>query len=190
MKTPGSDGLAGSLNCPFFFFNVFLVVLGLHWCTWPFSSCGEWGHLSNCGAWTSHCGGFYSSRAWALDPWFWVIVVHRLSCPVACGIFLDQGSSPCPLHWQVDSKPLDTSEVLCCSFNYSQAALCIHQYWMVTRGLCAISLRSTHWLCNKWRDTNFKGQNHSFHFPAGKHTIWTRPTIHFPCESFQSNWEF
>ena len=27
-----------------------------------------------------------------------VVVVHRLSCPVTCGIFLDQESNPCPLH--------------------------------------------------------------------------------------------
>ena len=26
-----------------------------------------------------------------------------LSCPVACGILLDQGPNPCPLHWQADS---------------------------------------------------------------------------------------
>ena len=31
---------------------------------------------------------------------------HRLSCPVACGIFLDQGLNSCPLHWQADSQPL------------------------------------------------------------------------------------
>ena len=29
-----------------------------------------------------------------------------LSCSSACGIFLDQGSNPCLLHWQVDSLPL------------------------------------------------------------------------------------
>ena len=28
--------------------------------------------------------------------------MHGLSCFVACGIFLDQGSNPYPLHWQVD----------------------------------------------------------------------------------------
>ena len=33
-------------------------------------------------------------------------MVHRLSCSAACGIFLDQGSNPCPLHWQVDSYSL------------------------------------------------------------------------------------
>ena len=30
-----------------------------------------------------------------------------LSCPTACGIFPDQGLNPCPLHWQVESQPLD-----------------------------------------------------------------------------------
>ena len=35
-----------------------------------------------------------------------VIVAHRPSCSVACGIFPDQGSNPCPLHWQADSQPL------------------------------------------------------------------------------------
>ena len=32
-----------------------------------------------------------------------VDVVHELSWPMACGIFLNQGSNPCPLHWHVDS---------------------------------------------------------------------------------------
>lgn len=26
-----------------------------------------------------------------------VVVAHRLSCPLACGIFLEQGLNPCPL---------------------------------------------------------------------------------------------
>ena len=30
-----------------------------------------------------------------------VVVAHGLSCPVACGIFSDQGLNLCPLHWQV-----------------------------------------------------------------------------------------
>ena len=34
----------------------------------------------------------------------------RLSCSVACGIFPDQGSNPCFLHWQVDSSPLSSQE--------------------------------------------------------------------------------
>ena len=35
-----------------------------------------------------------------------VVVVHGLSCSLACEIFLDQGSNPCVLHWQADSCPL------------------------------------------------------------------------------------
>ena len=33
-----------------------------------------------------------------------------LSCCVACGIFLDQGSNQCLLHWQVTSSPLSHQE--------------------------------------------------------------------------------
>ena len=33
-------------------------------------------------------------------------VAHGPSCSAACGIFPDQGSNPCPLHWQADSQPL------------------------------------------------------------------------------------
>ena len=32
-----------------------------------------------------------------------VDVARGLSCPAACGIFLDQRSNTCPLHWQADS---------------------------------------------------------------------------------------
>ena len=32
-----------------------------------------------------------------------VVVAQRLSCSVACGVFLDQGSNPRLLHWQADS---------------------------------------------------------------------------------------
>ena len=87
-----------------------MAVLGLRFCAGAFSSCGKRGplfitvrgpliiaaslvaehrlqtrRLSNCGS---------------------VIVAHRPSCSVACGIFPDQGSNPCPLHWQADSQPL------------------------------------------------------------------------------------
>ena len=32
-----------------------------------------------------------------------VVVAHGLCCSTACGIFPDQGSNLCPLHWQADS---------------------------------------------------------------------------------------
>ena len=34
------------------------------------------------------------------------IVAHGPSRSAACGIFPDQGSNPCPPHWQADSQPL------------------------------------------------------------------------------------
>ena len=34
------------------------------------------------------------------------VVAHGPSRSVACGIFPDQGSNPCPLHRQADSQPL------------------------------------------------------------------------------------
>ena len=32
-----------------------------------------------------------------------VLVAHKLNSLLACGIFPEQGSNPCPLHWQVNS---------------------------------------------------------------------------------------
>ena len=62
------------------------------------------------------------SKLWEIvkDRGVWYAAVHRvtksqtqlsdfhdgLSCSRACGIFPDQGSNPCLLHWQVDSLPL------------------------------------------------------------------------------------
>ena len=35
-----------------------------------------------------------------------VIMARGPSCSAACGIFPNQGSNPCALHWQADSQPL------------------------------------------------------------------------------------
>ena len=43
-------------------------------------------------------------RLWG--TWASGVVVPTLSCSTACGIFLDQGSNLCLLHWQADSLPL------------------------------------------------------------------------------------
>ena len=71
----------------FFFF--FVAALGLHCCMQAFSSCGEQGLLL---LWSTG-----SRRAGS------VVVAHGPSCSAACGVFPDQGSNPCPLHWQEDS---------------------------------------------------------------------------------------
>ena len=65
---------------------------------WAFSTCSRLGLLSGCGAWASHSSGFSCFRTRAL-----VVVARGLSCSSARGIFPDQGSNPCPLHWQVAS---------------------------------------------------------------------------------------
>ena len=62
-----------------------------------------------------HCGGVGVSLQWLLCCRAWtrehmgasVVVMHKLSCPVARGIFWDQGSNLGPLHEQTDSYPLD-----------------------------------------------------------------------------------
>ena len=41
-----------------------------------------------------------------------VVAVHGFSCCAACGIFPNQGSNPCPLHWQDDSYPLGHQGIL------------------------------------------------------------------------------
>ena len=73
----------------------------------------------------SHCSGFSYCRARLSSVWAsaavargltncssWAsehrlnVVAHGLRCSVTCGILLDQGSNPCPLHWRADSQPL------------------------------------------------------------------------------------
>ena len=79
-----------------------MAALGLRCCARAFSSCGEWGLL-----FVAVRGLLISvasrCRAWAVGAQASVVVAQGLSCSAACGIFPDQGSNPCPLHWQVDS---------------------------------------------------------------------------------------
>ena len=58
------------------------------------------------GARASHCRGLSLSRSIGSRGAGSVIMAHGPSCSAACGIFPDQGSNPCPLHWQADSQPL------------------------------------------------------------------------------------
>ena len=96
----------------FFFFKInlfiylFLAVLGLRFCARALSSCGKWGPHSS-----SLCAGLSLSRPLLLRSTGSrragsVAVAHGPSCSAACGIFPDEGSNPCPLHWQADSQPL------------------------------------------------------------------------------------
>ena len=64
-----------------------------------------------------------------------VIVAHGPSFSVACGIFPDQGSNLCPLHWQADSQPLchqgnpriflSPQQILCTHPNPTKSTFCL-----------------------------------------------------------------
>ena len=79
---------------------LFLAALGLRCCPCALSSCGERGLL------LVVVSGFSLRRLVLLQSsgsgCVGSVVVHGLSCPVACGVFLGQGWNLCPLHWQVD----------------------------------------------------------------------------------------
>ncbi|CAI9151704.1 unnamed protein product [Rangifer tarandus platyrhynchus] len=99
-------------NVVFFFFQMiylFLAVLGLRcqaFSEWAFSGCSKQGLIfvvvHGLLVAVASVGAEY--RLWGM--WASVVVAHRLSCPETCGIFPDQGSNPCSLHWQADSQPL------------------------------------------------------------------------------------
>ena len=55
---------------------------------------------------SSRCASLSLSRPLLLWSAGSVIVAHGPSCSAACGIFPDQGSNPCALHWQANSQPL------------------------------------------------------------------------------------
>ena len=91
---------------------LFIYLFIYLWLCWVFVSVrGLSPVVASGGHSSSPCAGL--SLSWPLLLWSTgsrragsVIVAHRPSCSAACGIFPDQGSNPCPLHWQADSQPL------------------------------------------------------------------------------------
>ena len=93
----------------FFYFYFFYIYF---WLCWVFVYvrglslvAASGGHSS------SRCAGLSLSRPLSLRSTGSrragsVVVAHGPSCSAACGIFPDQDSNPCPLHWQADSQPL------------------------------------------------------------------------------------
>ena len=88
---------------PFFFLKIkkklnyliylFLAVLALCCCVWPFSSCGERGATLHCDARASHCSVFSCCRAWALGAWASVVAARGFS---SCGSWgLERRLSSC-----------------------------------------------------------------------------------------------
>ena len=99
---------------PFFFLNFYLLFIYYVylWLCWVFVSVRGLSPVAESeGHSSSRCAGLSLSRPLLLQstgsrrPGS-VIVAHGPSCSAACGIFPDQGSNLCPLHWQADSQPL------------------------------------------------------------------------------------
>ena len=80
--------------------------MGLHFCARAFSSCSKWGPLFIAVRGPLTIAAFFLLRSIGSRRAGSVVVAHGPGCSVACGIFPDQGSNPCPLHWQADSQPL------------------------------------------------------------------------------------
>ena len=103
----GSWGWRSSLWC-----DVFIYLFIYFWLCWVFVSVRGLSLVTaNGGHSSSRCAGLSLSRPLLLQSTGSrhagsVVVAHGPSCSAACGIFPDQGSNPCPLHWQADSQPL------------------------------------------------------------------------------------
>ena len=99
----------------FFFFRnsrSFIYLFIYLWLCWVFVSVRRLSLVAASGDHSSsRCTGLSPSRPLLLRSTGSrragsVVVAHGPSCFAACGIFPDQGSNPCPLHWQADSQPL------------------------------------------------------------------------------------
>ena len=95
-----------------FFFKFLFIYLFIYGCGGSSFLCeGFLLALASGGHSSSQCTGLSLSRPLLLQSTGSrragsVIVAHGSSCSAACRIFPDQGSNPCPLHWQADSQPL------------------------------------------------------------------------------------
>ena len=95
-----------------FIFKIFIYLFIYLWLCWVFVSVRGLSLVAASGGHSSWwCTGLSLSRPLPLRSTGSrragsVIVAHGPSCSAACGIFPDQGSNPCHLHWQADSQPL------------------------------------------------------------------------------------
>ena len=95
-----------------FFFFFFFLFFYFFWLCWVLVSAQGPSPVAASGGHSSlWCTGL--SLSWPLLLWSpgsrragSVVVAHGPTCSTAGGILPDQGSNPCPLHWQADSQPL------------------------------------------------------------------------------------
>ena len=98
--------------CFFLFKFIYYLFIIYFWLCWVFVSVRGLSLVVASGGHSSlRCTGLSLSRPLLLQSTGSrhagsVVVAQGPSCSTACGIFPDQGSNPCPLHWQTDSHPL------------------------------------------------------------------------------------
>ena len=93
------------------FLKIYLLIY--FWLCWVFTAACRLSLVAGSGGYSSlQCTGF---SLWGLlllwnmgsrhlgfsnfGLWAQQLTASGLSCPMACGIFPEQGSNPCPLHW-------------------------------------------------------------------------------------------
>ena len=90
----------------FLIIYLFMAVLGLRFSARAFSSCGKRGPLFIAVRGPPTIAAPPPLQSTGSRRAGSVVVAHGPSRSTARGIFPDQGSNPCPLHWQADSQPL------------------------------------------------------------------------------------
>ena len=120
----------------FFFFNFGFIYLFMYlWLCWVFVSVRGLSLVAASGGHSSlQCVGLSLSRPLLLQNTGSrragsVIVAHGPSCSAACGMLPDQGSNPCPLHWQADSQPLHHQGSPIWTFDYVKNYLRAAQFY-------------------------------------------------------------
>ena len=94
------------------FIFIFIYLFIYFWLCWVFVSVPGLSLVAaSRGPSSSRCAGLSPSRPLPLRGTGSrhagsAVVAHGPSRSAACGISPDQGSNPCPLHWQADSQPL------------------------------------------------------------------------------------
>ena len=108
----GVEFICRKLLNPGAFFFLYKFIYLFIWLCWVFVSVrGLSPVVASGGHSSSPCAGLSPSRPLPLQSTSprragSAVVAHGPSRSAACGILPDQGSNPCPLHWQADSQPL------------------------------------------------------------------------------------
>ena len=155
----------------FFFFKYLFIYLFIYlWLCWVFVSvrglslaAASGGHSS------SRCAGLSPSRPLLLRSTGSrragsVIVAHGPSCSAACGILPDQGSNPCPLHWQADSQPLRHQgspartfhKVIANPVNIPELLLFFPWCLYSLEGVPQLTCQIKHWTLKVWKKASKK----------------------------------